>query len=297
VVAYPTFILLDAQGEVVSRGLGYDGPEAWSGWLLARAADPVPLGTRRSRHEQDPSFGDALELGLVAMAEMDGVAADGYLREAIVLDPEAAAAASVPHALFRATSYGARNGQFDVARVCAVAREVLVSGQLTPCEATDVFRRLERFRDAVDDEELAALLRLGSSAVAACGDEDFARARGTFLVDYALLVDGDPAGAVALKRSQMPAGWMSSARHLNSFAWWCFEHDVNLAEGTRLARQAVEIAGSDEERANILDTLAELLNRQGRVQEAAETMRRAVELAPENAYLQEQLDRFEKAAG
>jgi hypothetical protein len=61
-----------------------------------------------------------------------------------------------------------------------------------------------------------------------------------------------------------------------------------------MAQRGIELASAGREKANILDTLAEICNLSGDCGEAVDYIRLAVVEDPENEYFQEQLVRFEK---
>jgi uncharacterized Ntn-hydrolase superfamily protein len=81
------------------------------------------------------------------------------------------------------------------------------------------------------------------------------------------------------------------AENLNSLAWFCAINDVYLDEALSAAKLAVELA---PDQAHIIDTLAETYFRNGMVPEAVETIKRAIEIEPEDPYYKEQLERFSK---
>jgi len=76
---------------------------------------------------------------------------------------------------------------------------------------------------------------------------------------------------------------------LNIGAWELATRDIMLDEAVFMAVKAVELAPGDS---NIRDTLAEALFRNGDIQGAILHAGIALELDPENTYLQEQLERF-----
>ncbi len=82
---------------------------------------------------------------------------------------------------------------------------------------------------------------------------------------------------------------IDDAGMLNSLAWFSATHDQFLPEALRAAQRAVEL---EPENSNILDTLAEVYYRLGQREKAIEVGRRALELAPEDTYLKEQLEKF-----
>ncbi len=79
---------------------------------------------------------------------------------------------------------------------------------------------------------------------------------------------------------------------LNNLAWFCATADIYLDESLKAAEQAVAL---DPENANILDTLAEVQFRMGKIDEAVKTIERAIDIDPESVYYKEQLDRFKEA--
>ena len=127
-------------------------------------------------------------------------------------------------------------------------------------------------------------------------DEDIVKMRAYIAPDYALRVEKDAEKAFKLKLEGMDEGWQEDPNALNNMAWWCFENDVHLEEALAWAVKGVELAGSDGERANVLDTAAELCNALGNCDDAIAKIKKAIELDPENAYFKDQLAKFEKAA-
>ncbi len=82
------------------------------------------------------------------------------------------------------------------------------------------------------------------------------------------------------------------ADQLNSLAWVTATNDVYLTEALEAAKLAVELKPEDT---NILDTLAEVYFRMGKVGDAIEVEERASQRAPADKYLQDQLARFKGA--
>ena len=84
----------------------------------------------------------------------------------------------------------------------------------------------------------------------------------------------------------------ADAGTLNSLAWFTATHDIYLEQALEAAERAVKLEPGDS---NILDTLAEVQFRMGKVKTAIATMKKALEISPEDAYLTSQLERFEAA--
>lgn len=100
------------------------------------------------------------------------------------------------------------------------------------------------------------------------------------------MYEGERALSVLLRMSEQEydEAWMK-----NSVAWSMAMADLDLERALELALSA---SASEPEDANIMDTVAEILYRLDRFEEAVEWGSRALELDPENPYLEEQLERF-----
>ena len=118
--------------------------------------------------------------------------------------------------------------------------------------------------------------------------------RKAMMVDYKLYVEKDIEGAIELRKARLPQGWQQNPNALNSFAWWCFENNINLEEAEALARNGVELSDPGEGKAMILDTLAEICNLRGSCKDAVLYMEMAIENDPDRQYYKEQLERFQK---
>ena len=75
----------------------------------------------------------------------------------------------------------------------------------------------------------------------------------------------------------------------NAAAWLAARCDRELGQGLILAQRAVEL---DPNNVAFIDTLAEVLFRLGRRDEAVEQIRKCIELEPKTEYFQKQLKRF-----
>jgi uncharacterized Ntn-hydrolase superfamily protein len=114
---------------------------------------------------------------------------------------------------------------------------------------------------------------------------------------YAALYDslGDEAAAARERQRigetlrKVLASDTADAGTLNALAWFCATADLYLPESLQAAQRAVELKPKSTD---ILDTLAEVYFRMGRKDEALSTIERALEIQPDDAYLQGQRARF-----
>ena len=81
----------------------------------------------------------------------------------------------------------------------------------------------------------------------------------------------------------------NDASTLNGLAWITATNNVYLDEALQAAERAVAL---EPKNTGILDTLAEVHFRRGSTDKAIEVISRALAIAPEEAYLKEQLARF-----
>ena len=72
------------------------------------------------------------------------------------------------------------------------------------------------------------------------------------------------------------------------------QNKINLKEAEKMARKGVELTSPGRDKANVLDTLAEICNLSGECGDAVDYIRMAVAEDPDNEYFREQLIRIEK---
>ncbi len=96
-------------------------------------------------------------------------------------------------------------------------------------------------------------------------------------------------GLVGNMMKQALSERIDDADYLNNLAWFCATANMFLEDCLEAARRAVELK---PDAAYILDTLAEVYFRLGRVEEAISTEERACELDPESTYYKEQIEKF-----
>lgn len=287
---YPTFAMVNGAGEVTARWAGYPGVEEFGALVDAARGDLRTIAEKQAAYEERPTL--ALALGLARHAESVFATEDAvrYFRKAMALDPKLAADLRVD--VFMAMGYGLRSGAFTADDLAAEARTILAAPDVAPTDALRVALMSSRF---LPDEAYRPLLEKALAATANLEGDDERTARRALEVDAALLIDGDAEKALALKRQSLPEGWRDDPAQLNGFAWWCFENDLDLAEAFALAMRGVDLAESDGDRANILDTAAEIAFKRGEAARAVELQERAIALNPDREAFKEKLARFREA--
>jgi len=295
--AYPTFVVLDKTGQPIHRTMGFSDGAIWGAWLEGIKADPVALTERQARHAATPNFRDAFALGQDALSNKRCAEARRYFEQALALDPQAAIEQNVHMQIVRAVYQGLDTGETTLEQAGDATAQLLQSPDAKPAHILEACERLLGIVDKLGPETVAPYLEMAYPRLASLDDERLKERHQAFLIDYALYVENDPEKAVAAKRASLPNGWESDADQLNEMAWWCFERRVNLEEAEALARRGVELAPDNTARANLLDTLAEIVYLRGDAAQAAELIRQAVQANSTSQYLQNQLKRFTSPSG
>lgn len=293
---YPTFKMVNSEGKEIERWIGYEGPEKWVASARAGIADQRTLAEKAKAYETEPTLALAKTLAHAASTEYDFKGAVEYFKKARSLDPNPFNMGDYTEGILTNMFYGTRMGQFEFAEVDAEAMPVM-DIPMAPTDAKlNVAMMMTALAKQTENTEKAIPYLEKAHSLAVDSDEPaVVEAWSELAIDHALLVKKDKNAALELKRASMDEGWMDDADELNNFAWWCFENTVNLEEAEEMALRGVELATSDGQRANILDTAAEICNARGNCEEAIARIKEAIALDPEKQFFKDQLAKFEKA--
>ena len=130
---YPTFALVDAQGEVTDRWAGYEGVAGFTSKVDAGLADRRTVAQKKEAFAAKPTL--PLALSLASHSETLGANGDAvaYYREAMKQDPQRVGELR-PRA-FMAMAYGLRARQFTPEEVVSTGQEIVAGdgGDFRPC--------------------------------------------------------------------------------------------------------------------------------------------------------------------
>jgi tetratricopeptide (TPR) repeat protein len=294
VQAYPTFMMVDGQGELIDAWIGYGSPKDWIKNLDTARADMTTVSNKKKRYEDAPDVATAKTLARNFKASGDHKAAVTYYGDLLKMDPDNAT--DYRYDRFDAMASGHRGEHFSADDVSKAADEVLADAGTTLTNRMMVAYYMSRVGKKEEDKATyyAPYLKAALENTDGELEEGYEGLKDYLMVDHALLVDKDTQKAVKLKKSSMDEGWEDSSDQLNGYAWWCFENNVNLEEGQKMAEKAVELAESDTDKANILDTLAEICHARGNTKDAVKHIKTALTLNPDSDGLQKQLARFQE---
>jgi len=275
VTVTPTFVLYDPDRGPLHQWKGW-GQVAFLQNLGGAIRSNTPVVDRLKRYETAPTAEDAALLGFFHSSTGKFSDALPEFRKAEQLNPEFDFTAEK----FDAAASGYAGGQIPITDLETTANEVV--GKADSAEefvnvAAVMVNVTER---AGAGERAAPYLRLALEKAAGSERTDI-RDAVRRLEPYRLLyLDSDPDGAVASYQENFP-GWPTDPDALNNVAWWCLTHDTHLEQAEGWSRQAVSGYTDPKDRANARDTLADILVRRNKKDEAIEQLFKAFEEAPE----------------
>jgi tetratricopeptide (TPR) repeat protein len=279
--------MVDAELQPIDRWMGYTKP-MFGGMMSGAMADLATIDEKRMRFEKKATASDADKLARYDASRGEYVAAVALYRKASELDPATDRSGDVFETVFR----GYRKEAFTRDELVQAADAAIQSPD--PSTTIQTAQLMTNF--AMREHDTTMMAKYLAPAVERTKDateEGVVKERQGLLPAHALYVEKNAEKAIQLRRAALPEGWMENPEELNGYAWWCFEHKVDMPEALKLARKGVELAPPGSERASILDTAAELCNELDDCAEAVELIKRAIADDPENEYYQKQLERFE----
>jgi tetratricopeptide (TPR) repeat protein len=290
--AYPTFILVNKDGQVIDLWLGYS-KDFFIKTLADSRIDLSTIAEKQARYEKLPDLQSAVVLGRYSSSMGEYKEAVAYYSRANVLSSQSYGYLAE---IFDNTANGAAKNIFTYDDVTKAADAIINLPHADVGSVIQVSEKMIGLAKANNKpQDLAKYIQTGLDATATSDDPDIKKFHSELMVEFALSVKGDTTTAVEYKRAAMPDKWQDDPDNLNEFAWWCFENKTNLVEAEKLARKSIELAKPGRAKANSYDTLAEIVNAKGNPKEALELSQKSVAEDPSNKYFQTQVERFGKS--
>ncbi len=296
VSGFPTYVVLNADGELLDRWSGYGGPEHFLGALGPALADPTTVAQKKARFEASPTAEDAEKLARFASADGEYSRAIDLFRRATELDSSRDLSEDL---VYTAYLRARKDAGFSAADFVDFVTEELddeAAGEgwmLAVNLASRLAQReesIELMRPVLEGALSAAKAQSGPDAESGFDEVD----RRELKILSLLHLEGRGDEAAQLKKESMKEGWLEDANGLNAYAWWCFENGVNLVEAEALARRGIELAEPGTEKAMVLDTAAEICNARGNCRDSVTLIQQAIAEDPEDESYPRQLERFQK---
>lgn len=246
---------------------------------------------RRADFEASPDFREALNLGRFYSEIGEHLqAADLYQRAE---ELNASGKMNLSYDIFRefANAVWKEMAPFDT--VYAPADNVIESGQgsLIMKMATIMSRLSRKFNNT---DSLQKYLDAGIEAANNSQDPNDKETRYLLVAEHALQIAHDTAKAIQIKELSMGSGWDKNPDKFYEYARWCLERKVDLGQAEYFARMAVSACPDGEQKASVLNVLAEIYAARENYQGAVEATKMAIENHPENPFYQKQLDKFQE---
>ena len=293
VKGYPTFVLASKDGETLQRWWGY-GKDGFLKEMNNGLSDPSTIAEKKERFATTPDAKTATALAKYHYTRGELKDSETYYLDAAKYDPEN----DYSYDLYDLYRRGFRSNLYTKDQIIAAADKALASEYVDTASKLRIFDQMGggailMFPDATD---VFSYIRKGYAFAKDITDENLQIYKDRIDVAYTLYIDKDIPIAVELKKNTFKEGWQDNVQNLNSFAWWCFEHKINLEEAEKMATRGVKLADAGSQKANIMDTLAEIVNLQGDPLRASEIINEAVNENPDSEYLQKQQVRFRELA-
>jgi len=256
-------------------------------------ADPTTVAEKEARFAAKPTAKDAALLARISAASREYQQSLDLYQKAVALDPKGP---DYAYPIFDQKTELYLGGKSNVTldQVKESATVALASPTTTVEDKLGLASGMEAVARKAEDPSLMVPYVKAAVTATDANPEKYKDARKSLLVSNALYVEKDKQKALELKRANMSEGWMEDSGKLNAFAWWCFENNVNLPEAEELARKGVTLSKPGKEKAQVLDTVAEICNARGDCKDAVNLTEQAIKEDPKNEYYQKQLARFQK---
>ena len=289
---YPTYIMVDPQGEVTDAWIGYPGPENWARFVADGSKDRRTIAQKKEAYGQEPTLALARSLANHAATSSDYRASVGYFGKARELDP--AGAKDYTQEIIYSLYYGSSEKIFTVDEIKAEADLALANKDATAEDKVDLASMITNVAANIEDPEMAVpYIEAALKASEGSTDENVISGRKELEISHALIAEKDKKKALRLKRASMEEDWEADLRTVNRFAYWCFQNDLNLVEAEEMVIKGIDEAEDDTMRNRFLNTAAEICHATGRTEKAVTYIKRILDTDPDRGYFQRQLARFE----
>lgn len=290
---YPTFVFASKDGETLGRWWGYSKDDFLKEMKTA-LSDPTTITEKTERFTRNPDAKTARALAKYHYTRRELKESEKYYRAAATYDSEN----DYAYDLYELYRRGYSSKLYTKEQVISAADKALASAYVNTRSKLRIYDQLggEAVLMLPDDKDVLNYIREGRTFARTVKDDNLQAYKDRIEISYSLYIEKDISKAVEQKKKMYNEGWQDNPYNLNNFAWWCFEHQVNLQDAEKMAERGIKLAEAGSQKANIMDTLAEIVNLLGEPARASEIMDKAVIENPDSEYLQKQQIRFRELA-
>jgi tetratricopeptide (TPR) repeat protein len=290
---FPTFVLASKDAETLQRWWGYSKDD-----FLIKMKDGLQdlttIAEKKARFAKKPDVRTAKALAIYHYTRGELKDSEQYYLDAAKYDPNN----DYAYELYDLYRSGFRSELYSREQVSAAAEKALDSEHVDTRSKLRIYDQMGggAIQMFPGDAEILDYIRRGQEYARMVSDDKLQRYKDRINISYTLYIEKDIGKAVRLKKKTFKDGWQDSPDNLNNFAWWCFENKINLQEGEKMAERGAKLAESGSQKANILDTQAEIANLRGDPVRAARLSDEAVKEAPDREFFKKQQQRFHELA-
>ncbi|MCD6250086.1 MAG: hypothetical protein J7J98_07150 [candidate division Zixibacteria bacterium] len=286
----PVFILINAEGDVISRWTGYTGANRFIRSLNTALSDMTTLDERIARCKAHPKALDVQFLAKYYYDTQEFVKARDYYRQLHTLNSPTL---DLRYQVFTATAEAVWNNQLSFDELLWAADDLIDN----PATNKQHFGRMAQIvtkvaRRTGDTGRIKKYLTAGIKSTATLSDDAGVASHRDLLTDYALYVLVDTAEAVSVKQRALGDSWETDPARYFQYAEWCFQRGINLEEAELYVRTATNKASEGKFKAKHLRLLAKICHALGKTDEAITLGEQAMEQDPSASYFLSKLDKW-----
>jgi len=286
-------VLASKDGETLYRWWGYS-KEDFLKEIKIGLEDPTTITEKKERFSKNPDERTAKALAIYHYTRRELKESENYYLKAAKLSADY----DYAYELYDLYRRGFRGELYSREQVLAATDKALASESVNTRSKLRIYDQMggQAILMFPDDPDILGYIKSGQEFASTVSGEEYQRYKDRLAISYLVYIDNNIPKAVELKKSTYEEGWQENARQLNSYAWWCFENKINLEEAEKMAERGIKLAEPGSEKANIIDTLAEIVNLRGDPARAAQLIDEAVEEDPDREFFKQQQKRFHDLA-
>ncbi|MEZ5360657.1 MAG: thioredoxin family protein [Candidatus Zixiibacteriota bacterium] len=287
---FPLYIVANARGEVISRWAGFGGAQRQISSLKTALRDQTSVEERTARFQSAPNFRDALVLAKYYSDSQQNEDAVKYYRLAEKYSK--GGRADYSYQIFSNTAnlvwYDTWSFDSVLKAADAVMENKLNTKDIINC--VTVLCRVARRADKTD--ELKPYMYAALEATNGTTDESLRAKHYELAIDTILYITKDIGAALRVKEATLGDNWQNDPKKFYPYTRWCLEREINLVKAEQFARTAVDRVNPGAFKAQVLHTLACILDIRGKYDEAVRFIELATQEDPANSFYASEYDRI-----
>ncbi len=287
---FPLYIIANSKGEVITRWSGFGGAQQFVSSLKTALRDLTSVNERLDKFEAKPNFRDALTLAKFYSDTRDNINAITYYRLAEKHSRNGTADYSYQIFTNTANLVWSDTWPFDSA---AVAADYVLTHKRNKKNIANCVTILIRVaRRAGQTDRLTPYFYAALEATVGSSDDKLQSKHRDLSIDSILYISKDETATLRAKEATLGDNWQNDPQEFYPYAKWCLEREINLPKAEQFARTAADRVNSGAFKAQVLHTLASILDVRGKHAEAVKFMEMSTQEDPANPWFSTEYDRM-----